>query len=86
MKNTAPLSQSQLGIYAECAGHENEVYYQLPYIYTFPAKADPQQLSKAVQATFNNHPLLFSRITTDENGEPVMELHEPETIDIKIRN
>jgi len=86
MKSIAPLSQSQLGIYAECAGHENEVYYQLPYIYTFPAKADPQKLSKAVQATFNNHPLLFSRITTDENGEPVMELHEPETIDIKIRN
>ena len=86
MSKTVPLSQSQLGIYAECAGHENEVYYQLPYIYTFSNNIDPQRLSKAVQASFDNHPLLFSRITTDENGEPVMELHEPKTIDIKIQN
>ena len=86
MYKMIPLSQSQLGIYAECAGHENEVYYQLPYIYTFPVGTDPQQLGKAVQEAFNNHPILFSRITMDENGEPMMEFHEPETIDIKIQN
>ena len=86
MNNRIPLSQSQLGIYAECAGHENEVYYQLPYIYTFPVGTDPQRLSKAVQEAFNNHPILFSRITTDENGEPMMELHEPETVGVKIQN
>lgn len=85
MSNRIPLSQSQLGIYAECIGHDNEVYYQLPYIYTFPAGTDSQRLSEAVQATFNNHQVLFSRIVTDDNGEPAMELHEPETINIKIR-
>lgn len=38
-----------------------------------------------MQATFNNHQVLFSGIVTDDNGEPAMELHEPETINIKIR-
>ena len=32
MKSTAPLSQSQLGIYAECVHHENEVFYNLPFL------------------------------------------------------
>ena len=84
-QNVVPLSQSQLGIYAECAGHEGEVYYQLPYLYTFSAEMDTQRLRDAVQSAFNAHPVFFSRITTDENGEPVMVLREPEPIDIKIR-
>lgn len=87
-KNTqsVPLSQVQLGIYAECSGHEGEVYYQLPYIYTFPVGTNPQRLSNAVQTAFNAHPVFFSRITSDENGEPVMVMQEPEPIDIKIQS
>ena len=84
-QNVVPLSQSQLGIYAECVGHEGEVYYQLPYLYTFSAEIDTQRLRDAVQSAFNAHPVFFSRITTDENGEPVMVSREPEPIDIKIR-
>ena len=85
MKNTAPLSQSQYGIYAECVGHENEVYYQLPYIYTMDRSINPERLRDAVQATFNAHPVLFSHIITDENGDVRMQLHDPEPLTISIR-
>ena len=85
MKKTAPLSQSQYGIYAECVGHENEVYYQLPYIYTMDRSINPERLRDAVQATFNAHPVLFSHIITDENGDARMQLRDPEPLNICIR-
>ena len=28
----APLTRSQYGIYAECVSHENEVFYNLPFL------------------------------------------------------
>ena len=34
-----PLSQTQYGIYAECAGHVGEICYNLPYLYTLNASA-----------------------------------------------
>ena len=33
MKLSAPLSKSQFGIYVECASHQNEPFYNLPYYY-----------------------------------------------------
>ena len=40
MKQAAPLSQSQYGIYVECAGHIGEIFYNLPYIYTLDKRVD----------------------------------------------
>ena len=71
MKNTAPLSQSQLGIYAECIHHENEVFYNLPFLYVFDGSIDADRLCRAIEAMIQAHPVFFTRIELSDDGEPL---------------
>ena len=48
MKKTAPLSQSQFGIYVDSVSHENEVYYNLPYLYVLDGSLDADRLCRAI--------------------------------------
>ena len=77
MKETAPLSQSQLGIYAECVHHVNEVFYNLPFLYVFDGSIDADRLCRAIEATIQAHPTFFTRIELNDDGEPM------QTIDLE---
>ena len=70
MKQFAPLTKSQLGIYIECMNHLNEPYYNLPYIYILDKSLDGTLLCQAVETAVKAHPTLFTRIVQDEDGEP----------------
>ena len=81
MKTTAPLSKSQYGIYAECVGHENEVFYNLPYLYVLDGSLDAERLCRAIETMLKAHPTLFTRIGVDDEGEPFQTIdmdHEEE--------
>ena len=71
MKGIAPLSKSQLGIYAECVQHENEVFYNLPFLYIFDGSIDADRLCRAIEATVQAHPVFFTRIELSDEGEPL---------------
>ena len=71
MKSIAPLSKSQLGIYAECVQHENEVFYNLPFLYIFDGSIDADRLCRAIEATVQAHPVFFTRIELSDEGEPL---------------
>ena len=77
MKSIAPLSKSQLGIYAECVQHENEVFYNLPFLYVFDGSIDADRLCRAIEATVQAHPVFFTRIELNDEGEPL------QTIDLE---
>ena len=77
MKQSAPLSKSQLGVYAECVQHENEVFYNLPFLYVFDGSIDADRLCRAIEATIQAHPVFFTRIELSEEGEPL------QTIDLE---
>ena len=70
MKQTAPLLKSQYGIYAECVSHENEVFYNLPFLYVFDGSLDADRLCRAIEATIKAHPTFFTRIGVTDDGEP----------------
>ena len=76
MKTNAPLSSVQYGLYAECAGHQGEALYNLPYLYILDKSLDENRLRKAVETFIFSHPTFFTRISLDENGEPL------QTVDI----
>ena len=71
MKLSAPLSTSQLGIYVECADHNGEPCYNLPYIYVLDRSLDGERLLAAIETAFKAHPTLFTRIELNGDGEPV---------------
>ena len=74
MKLTAPLSTSQFGIYVECANHQGEPCYNLPFVYVLDRSLDGQRLLEAVETAFKAHPTLFTRIELGEDGEPIQTL------------
>lgn len=71
MKQTAPLSKSQYGIYAECMAHQGEICYNLPYIYILDGALNASRLLTAIATAFRAHPALFTRIEAAPDGEPV---------------
>ena len=66
----APLSRSQYGIYAECVSHENEVFYNLPFLFVFDGSLDADRLCRAIETTIKAHPTFFTRIGVNDEGEP----------------
>ena len=85
MKSTAPLSQSQLGIYAECVHHENEVFYNLPFLYVFDGSIDADRLCRAIEATVQAHPVFFTRIELSDEGEPLQTIDTDEVSSFKFQ-
>ena len=85
MKQAVPLNKSQYGIYAECVGHIGEPLYNMPYLYVLDGSLDAERLKQAVEAAVKAHPTLFSRITLDEEGEPMqtLEMDEGYSVDIE---
>ena len=70
MKQSAPLSKSQYGLYVECVNHAGEACYNLPYIYVLDKSLDIERLRQAVETAVWAHPTLFTRIERDDDGEP----------------
>ncbi len=70
MFSSAPLSQSQKGLYVECMSHAGEVCYNLPYIYVLDHSLDSDRLCRAIATAVMAHPTLFTRISVDDDGEP----------------
>ena len=84
MKNTSPLSQSQLGIYAECVEHENEVFYNLPFLFVFDGSLDADRLCRAIETTIKAHPTFFTRIGVNDEGEPFQSIDTTEIEDFSL--
>ena len=85
MKNTAPLSQSQLGIYAECMEHENEVFYNLPFLFVFDGSLDADRLCRAIETTIKAHPVFFTRIELSDEGEPLQTIDTDEVSSFRFQ-
>ena len=71
MKQIAPLTKIQYGIYAESASHLGEICYNLPYLYTLDKSLDVERLCQAVETAVKARPTLFTRIFLNDEGEPM---------------
>ena len=85
MKNSAPLSKTQYGLYVECMNHQGEVCYNVPFLYTFDGSLDGERLAKAIEEAVKAHPTLFTRITLNDNGEPLQVIDDSEVSGFKIQ-
>ena len=74
MKTTAPLSKVQYGLYVECVEHQGEACYNIPYLYILDGSLDEERLCRAIEAAVAAHPVLFTRIEQDAEGEPMQSI------------
>ena len=84
-KSSAPLSRSQYGIYAECVSHENEIFYNLPFLFVFDGSLDADRLCRAIETMLKAHTTFFTRIGVNDEGEPVQSIDmENEKINLTV--
>lgn len=66
-----PLSKSQYGLYVDCMNNIGKVCYNCSFNYQLDASLNGEQLCRAIETAFKAHPALFTRISQNEDGEPV---------------
>ena len=85
MKQTAPLTRVQYGLYVECTNHQGELCYNLPYLYVLDARLDGERLCRAIETAIKAHPTFFTRIALGDDGEPVQVIDTEETVNITVQ-
>ena len=86
MKQSAPLSKTQYGIYAECVQHLGEYCYNITFLYTLDGSLDEARLKVAIESVVAAHPTLFTRIELNEQGEPVQTIDDSETFSLEVEH
>ncbi len=86
MITKAPLSTTQYGLYVECVNHLGEACYNLPYLYILDGSLDADCLCHAIESAVAAHPTLFTRISLDDNGEPVQTVNVGDSFTIVVED
>ncbi|MBQ7556557.1 MAG: AMP-binding protein, partial [Lachnospiraceae bacterium] len=71
----APLTQTQLGIYLECAMDETSDKYNLPMLLKVGPDTDEERLAAAIRTAVEAHPAMKSSIESDKDNGAVMVAH-----------
>ena len=88
MKNAFPLSKSQYGLYVDCMNNLGKVYYNCSFCYQLDATLDGERMCRAIETAVKAHPALFTRITLNEEGEPMqsVELEELKAWSLRLES
>lgn len=63
-----PITQTQMGIYVECAMNPNSVLYNIPVLLKLGNSVDLPRLAEAVKMAVNAHPYVKATIFADAEG------------------
>lgn len=64
-----PLTQTQNGIFVECAANPGTTIYNIPCLYKLGKNVDLNKLKSAVESTINAHPYIKTKLFLNENGD-----------------
>ncbi|MBR3317493.1 MAG: amino acid adenylation domain-containing protein [Atopobiaceae bacterium] len=79
-----PLSQTQLGIYVECAARPDELLYHIAGSLRLDAAVDPTRLADALRAAVDAHPQLKGRLFLSDEGIPRMRRNDDEPAAVEL--
>lgn len=81
--NTAPLSTTQMGIYADSMAFPESTLYNLPLLGKLGKDINTGKLKAAIEAAAKAHPSLNARIFMDETGQIMQRISdEPIRVDV----
>ena len=67
-----PLSQTQMGIYAESMARQGEAAYNNPVLLKLDGSVDEERLARAIEQAVEAHSFIKTHIVEDADGNPVM--------------
>lgn len=69
VQDTYPLTQTQNGIFVECAANPGSTIYNIPFLFRLDEKVELPRLQKAIEETAAAHPYIKTTLFMDENGD-----------------
>ena len=64
-----PITQTQNGIFVECAANPGTTIYNIPYLLKLSKNIDINRLKAAVESTINAHPYIKTKLFINEKGD-----------------
>ena len=64
-----PLTQTQNGIFVECAANPGSTIYNIPFLFRLGEDVDLGRLKKALEETVEAHPYVKTTLYLDDNGD-----------------
>lgn len=64
-----PITQTQNGIFVECAANPESTIYNIPYLFKLSDKIDIGRLKSAVEKTINAHPYVKTTLFLDKSSD-----------------
>lgn len=68
-QETYPLTQTQNGIFVECAANPGSTIYNIPFLFRLGENVDLKRLKKAIEETVEAHPYIKTTLTMDDDGD-----------------
>ena len=75
---TSRLSETQKAVWTYCHVHRGTPAYHICMRFGPFPDLDIQRLKAATELAVNNHPIVKARLTTDNDGQPLMVRHDEE--------
>ena len=80
-----PLTQSQMGVFAECMKEKNSLVYNLPYIAKLPDSVRMDRLKSAWESLIERNRIFRNRFAFDEHGQVYQYCDEDMEIPVILR-
>lgn len=81
-----PLTQTQSGIFVECAANPGSTIYNVPFLFRLDEAVDLQRLKKAIEATVDAHAYIKTTLYMDENGDIWQKRNDDALFEVTIRD
>lgn len=81
-----PLTQTQNGIFVECAANPGSTIYNIPFLFRLDEKVDLLRLKKAIEDTVEAHPYIKATLHMDEEGEIRLKREDEAPFAVEIEN
>ncbi len=81
-----PLTQTQGGIFVECAANPGSTIYNIPFLFRMDDAVDLQRLKKAVETAVEAHPYIKTTLCMDENGDIWQKRNDDALFEAAIRD
>jgi len=79
-----PLTQTQNGIFVECAANPGSTIYNIPFLFCLGENVDLLRLKKAVEQTVEAHPYVKTTLYLDDNGDILQKRNDEEPFEAEI--
>ncbi len=79
-----PLTQTQNGIFVECAANPGSTIYNIPFLFRLGEHVDLQRLKRAIEETVEAHPYIKTTLTMDDNGDIWQKRNDGQPFDVEI--